>query len=242
VNDDELARSLVKKKARKATPGDWPKFINIPRNWLHQAITYMDSGELIIRLIIEVAEIVALYVLFKSVLPESNPFALLGISAIVAHTWNWVTNGLFWVVVIQTFPGLRNPGLDKTVEYINAMAQRLKRADCISGMAIYGSVSRGAWHDRSDIDMRILRRPGFVSLCQAALLTMGERFRAFLAAQPMDLYLADDADFLASMRADEIPLLLIKRDERLDKLYPGNSEISLQMMHLQPSINRRSDA
>jgi predicted nucleotidyltransferase len=128
------------------------------------------------------------------------------------------------------------------VDYINAMAGRLKKSDSISGMAIYGSVSRGAWHDRSDIDMRILRRPGIRSLYRAALLTMSERFRAFLAAQPMDLYLADDTDFLASLRSDEIPLLLIKRDERLDKIYPDKSEISLHSMHLLPNKTLRVES
>ena len=35
----------------------------------------------------------------------------------------------------------------------------------------------------------------------------------------MDLYLADDVDFLKKMRADEMPVIMLCRDERLEKLY-----------------------
>ena len=230
--DEELTRLLAKKNARKATPGGLPKFINIPRNWLHQALTYMDTGELVFRIIIETIEILMLYLFINAVL-DLPYYASLGVSIIIVHTWNWVTNCLFWVVIIQTFPNLRNPGADRSVDYLNRMARRLKKYNCISGMAVYGSISRNAWHDRSDIDMRILRRPGMSSLVQAALLIMGERFRAFLNSQPLDLYLADDIDFLASLRSDEIPLFLIKRDERLDMQYPVTKELLLKLTHLQ---------
>ncbi len=116
--------------------------------------------------------------------------------------------------------------------YLNAMAQRLKRSGSVSGLAVYGSVSRAMWHDRSDIDIRMLRRPGFLNLVASSLLTMQERFIAFLYRQPMDLYLADDTDFLARMRADEEPFLLIKRDDRLDEFYPGNPEREISVEHL----------
>lgn len=231
-DDEELARQLAKKEARKAKVGGRPKLINIPRNWLHQAITYMDSGELLFRVAIEAFEMVAIYCLIRWVAPDMSVAASLILGGVFVHTWNWITNGLFWVVIIQTFPRLENPGASRTVKFIGEMTERLKRSGHISGLAVYGSISRGAWHQRSDIDMRILRRRGFLSLIQAALLTMRERFYALLAGQPMDVYLADDTDFLTKLRSDEVPLLLIKRDERLERLYPGNVEVELTLERL----------
>lgn len=231
-NDEELARQLAKKEARKAKVGGRPKLINIPRNWLHQAITYMDAGELWFRLAIETIELATVFYLMRWVVPDMSIVAALLLAGVIVHTWNWVTNGLFWVVIIQTFPQLENPGAISTVKFIGEMTARLRKYDCISGVAVYGSVSRGAWHVRSDIDMRILRRPGFVALIQAAILTMRERFYALLAGQPMDVYLADDTDFLTKLRPDEIPLLLLKRDERLERLYPNNTQTTLTMENL----------
>jgi hypothetical protein len=66
---------------------------------------------------------------------------------------------------------------------------------------------------------------------------MRERFQAFLSKQPMDLFLADDIDFLKKMRSDEIPLLTLCRDERLKSLYPYCREKSV---HLKDLLGRDS--
>lgn len=232
VHNKQHKDSLLRKQARKATKGGHPKLINLPRNWAHQALSYMDLGELTIRLFVEVSEIVLVWWLLDNLLLGLNNIILISIAFIMVHTWNWVTNGLFWAVIIFTFPGLRNPGPMKTVTYLNHMRHRLASSDCITGIALYGSLTRKAWHDRSDIDIRFLRKPGAKSLLCAAALTMSERFRAFINKQPMDLFLADDVDFLKKMRSDEIPIFTICRDERLQILYPGCTEQEVQLTDL----------
>ena len=229
-----------KKAARKAQPGGRVKWRNVPRNWAHQAISYMDAGEVAFRLVIESIEVLVLGWVLYLLLPSLNIIVLGLLSLFVVHTWNWITNGLFWSVIIFTFPGLKNPGTHKTVEYLNKMRDRLGHSRCISGIAIYGSVTRQAWHDRSDIDIRLLRRAGSINLLCAGFETMEERFRALLALQPMDLYLADNIDFLMKMRSDEIPVLLLNRDERLSTLYPGNAERQLVFDDLR-SENKSSE-
>lgn len=223
---------LRKKAARKARPGGRPKWINIPRNWAHQALSYMDAGELSFRLVMQAAETSLVWLVLDALLPQASVYITAAVAIVLVHTWNWITNGLFWAVMLFTFPGLRNPGAAKTVEYLNAVRARMAATGCISGVAIYGSVTRAKWHDRSDIDIRLLRRKGLANLVCAALMTMRERWRALLAGQPMDLYLADDIDFLNKMRSDEIPLLLLARDERLRSMYPGNEERILTMADL----------
>jgi hypothetical protein len=61
---------------------------------------------------------------------------------------------------------------------------------------------------------------------------MRERFQAFLSKQPMDLFLADDVDFLKKMRSDEIPLLTLCRDDRLKSLYPDCREKKVHLTDL----------
>lgn len=223
---------IARKNARKARLGERPRWINFPRNWLHQAVSYMDAGELLFRLVIELTEIMAVWALLAIIAPGLNCYLVGSLAFVIIHTWNWVTNGLFWSVFIFTFPGLKNPGAQKTVVYLNAMRDRLSCSKCISGIAIYGSVTRQAWHDRSDIDIRFLRHKGVWNLIRAGLQTMAERFRAFLARQPMDLYLADDVDFLMKMRSDEVPLLTLCRDDRLQSLYIGCHERTVELSDL----------
>jgi predicted nucleotidyltransferase len=109
------------------------------------------------------------------------------------------------------------------------MANRLKSDRSISGLSLYGSMSRKQWHDRSDIDMRLLRCSGILNLIFAGFVMMRERLIAFVYRQPLDIFLADDIAFLSKMRSDERPLFLIKRDPRLEKKYPDNGERKLDM-------------
>lgn len=204
--------SSIKAK-RKAILGDFPKLLNLPRNWIHQGLTYMDVGELVSRIVIEYLCIVLCITFFERL---TN---YIFIAFIFVHTCNWIFNGLFWSVILFTFPSMHNQGAEKTVEYLNNMRRRIELCDSISGVLIYGSISRRAWHDRSDVDIRFLRKQGLVNLFFAVFVTMRERFIAFICKQPIDLYLADDVYFLKKMRADEFPLFLICRDTRLNNYY-----------------------
>lgn len=232
MNDDvDLQEQLKKKAARKAKPGGFPKLINLPRNWLHQALTYMDVGEMYSKIIIEAIEVFLVFILLDDYV--DNIYMNVILSFFIVHTWNWVTNGLFWAVIIFTFPQLRNPGADKTVIYLNNMKQRLQGSSSIAGLTLYGSITRNAWHDRSDIDLRIIRNKGFSNLIKSVYITMRERFIAFLYMQPMDLYLADSVDFLGKLRSDEVPVILIKRSDELETIYPGNPEIDIKLAHFE---------
>lgn len=229
--NEELQEQLKKKAARKAKPGGLPKLINIPRNWLHQALTYMDTGEMYSKIIIEFIELLAVMWALNGVI--DNIYLNIIISGFIVHTWNWVTNGLFWAVIIFTFPGLKNPGAEKTIIYLNNMKRRLQKSSSVAGLTFYGSITRNAWHDRSDIDLRIVRNSGFINLVKTVYITMRERFIAFLYMQPMDLYLADSVEFLKKLRADEVPVILIKRGEDLENMYPGNPEQDITAQHFE---------
>ena len=152
------------------------------------------------------------------------------ISFIVIHTLNWVFNGNWWACVLFALPNLKNPGDESTCQYLNTMAKRVRKNSSVSGILIFGSASRHAWHDRSDIDLRLIRQPGLKNALAANFITMRERFLAFLAGQPIDMYLGDDVEFFKKMRKDEQPLFLIKRDKSLDMAYPNIKESRLKTL------------
>jgi len=226
------ADELRRKAARKALPGGRVRWINLPRNWAHQALSYMDAGELSFRVVVQVMETALVWLALELLLPWTAPGMTVLLALVLVHTWNWITNGLFWSVLLFSFPNLKNPGAQKTVDYLNDMSSRLSASRCISGIAVYGSVSRSKWHDRSDIEIRLLRRAGLGNLVCAGIRTMHERWLALRSRQPMDLYLADDVDFLNKMRVDEIPMLLLARDARLAAMYPQSQEMVLSIKDL----------
>ncbi|MDG1773428.1 MAG: hypothetical protein P8H32_08355 [Oceanicoccus sp.] len=218
--EEEIKKSEAKKKARKAKPGGLPKLINIPRNWAHQAISYLDRGELYFRIISQVLETALVYYLLAWLLALDS-WIIFAIAFVIVHTLNWIFNSTFWAIIIFTFPWLRNPGEKATCDFLNDMAVRLRKSESIVGMAMYGSVTRKVWHDRSDLDMRIVRKPGLKYWLPANLIMLRERIIATMAIQPMDMFLADGVKFLGLLRADEPPVFMILRDEALSKAYPG---------------------
>ena len=217
----ELQKLLEKKRNRKAVPNGRPKLNNIPRSWLHQGFTYLDNTQRTFRMLSETTTSVLLVYLLHSILDLSlERYPLWLLSALITHTLFWIFDSNWWANMMFTFPSLRNPGEQATVDYLDFMSRRIKRNKSITGMLLYGSISRGQWHDRSDLDMRFLRRPGFLNGLASVLILYRERLIALLTKQPLDIYIADDVDFLLKMRKDESPVALKKEDKRLDELYP----------------------
>jgi predicted nucleotidyltransferase len=221
--------STKKEKAKFGGPILWNKIV---RNWLHQGISYMDRGELTLRLIFESLIVIFLFFILNLFLRSPSALPFIGVSSLlIAHTINWIINCNFWALLIFAIPNLENRGETKTCNYLNKIALRLARFQSIGGVLIYGSVSRGKWHGKSDIDMRILRRPGLLNLCQSYILITKERIIAAVSMQPIDMFLADSIKFLKKMRSDEIPVFLLKRDDRLEKEYPDNHEILIERLY-----------
>ena len=201
--------------------------LNLLRNWLHQALSYMDEGELIFRIFVEIFEIIIIYWWLIEPIFDMPTYLQVAFSFFFVHTINWIVNGNFWALCLFAFPFMKNTGEKAAVRYLSDMASRLKQAKCIGGLIVYGSAARGEWHNKSDLDIRIVRRKGFSNLICANLVVMRERFIAFIRKQPSDLFLADDIDFLKKMRVDEMPIFLIKRMPSLNDNYPGNDEINI---------------
>lgn len=204
-------------KKDKAVVGGRVKLIVLFRNWLHQGFTYLDKTEMFYRIIWELIPFSVLcYLLnYLSISLWLNIF----ISLAFAHTLNWLFNDNLWTCIQFTLPNLLNPGNDKTIKYLNNMQMRMHNCDAVAGCMIYGSLSRGVWKDKSDLDIRILRKAGVINGFKAYWACWIERLIAVKERQPLDIYVADGIDFLKKMRVDEFPIFLKGDDLRLTETY-----------------------
>lgn len=227
--DMSIEELLAKKRKRKAAKDGSFCWITIVSNYLHQSFFYLDRTERAMRVFWEVVPVGFLCWLLTRVLAPVNAWLLLGVSVGCVHTLNWIFNNNFWNCLNCAFPSFRNRGTQNTLNYLNRARARLSKARSITGIMFLGSLSRFEWHDRSDIDMRILRRPGFWNGIVASLLTSRERVLAVFARQPLDLYLADTPEFLKHHRVDERPIFTLRRDERLSEAdFPGGEVQNLK--------------
>jgi predicted nucleotidyltransferase len=222
---------LARKADRKAWIGGRARWWNLPRGWAHQGFFYLDRTQRIGRVVFEIVPTAILAGLIgaSAGIPPSHVW-LWCISLFLAHTLNWVLNGNWWAGMLFAFPSLRNRGDRATCAYLNQMAHRLRRDRSISGAMIFGSIARGQWHERSDLDVRLLRRPGVWNGTMGVLILLRERWIALWSRQPLDIYLVDGIPFLKRMRADEPPVFLKKDDPRLELAYPEGKETRIEVL------------
>lgn len=72
TENTELHKRLEKKNKRKARPGGWPRFRNIPRSWLHQGFTYRDRTQRLYRMVFETTIFFAFPLGFKLILHQKG--------------------------------------------------------------------------------------------------------------------------------------------------------------------------
>jgi predicted nucleotidyltransferase len=221
----------AKQLGHKAVAGGKVQWWNLLRGWAHQSFFYLDRTQRLSRVVLEIVPTMMLAWLSGALLgiPLSSVRLWCG-SLLAIHTLNWVCNGNWWAGLLFAVPHLRNRGEQATCDYLNEMADRLRRDQSISGVLIFGSVARRQWHQRSDLDVRLLRRWGPLPALGGVLVLLRERWIALRAHQPLDIYLADGIAFLKRMRPDEPPVFLKKDDLRLDLAYPGGEETRIQKL------------
>ncbi len=219
-------------KPRKATPGGRAKLSGLITSFLHQGFFYLDTTERLARMVLEIVPTILLMWGFSFLFDHSwSNLYLWCLAVVLVHALNWIFNSNWCAAVIFAFPSLRNPGEQATCRYLNAMGERLQNSRSISSVIVFGSVARGQWHDRSDLDLRLFRRRGLVNAVCAVAILLRERIIAVFLRQPLDIYLADGVEFLMKMRKDEPPVFLTKNDRRLDEAYPDGKVTRLERLH-----------
>lgn len=180
------------------------KIFIILSNWTFQGMLYADKTERLFRLSLDVLISVILYGIFFNFI--SNSYLALILSIIVAHTINWIFNGQLFV--LGRYIGIKPNKQNEFCKYIKDLRNRVEREKSIQFVAVYGSLSRNKLSDHSDLDVRIIRKKGFLNGLRACLFGFLERTRALFNKFPLDLYVLDNKNHLSKIRKDEGAIVL----------------------------------
>lgn len=184
--------------------GSYPIYIKAPTlilsSWLFQGILYMDRTEKVFKL--------SLDALFTGML------MLFGVnvvtSIIISHTLNWVLNGHIFVV-FKNLKLIKTPH-GKVDAYIGRLRRKVENEPSIIWAGVYGSLVRGEFKETSDLDVRLIRKPGFINGVRACIFVMRERAWATFHKFPLDIYVGDSFMFLENMSKEESPIILMSGD------------------------------
>jgi thymidylate kinase len=208
----------VAKKAQRSM------LVAVMLHWTFQSMFFMDRTERWFKIGMDALLTLAGTLVLQFVIPWPAAFLL---AFLTAHTINFFFNG-------QLFALLKNYGyVEHTYlefrDYAQGLASRAMAEPSIQYVALYGSLSRDAWTATSDLDGRILRRPGWINGVRSCWFLMGERTRAMNAGFPLDMYVIDRETTITDR---------LREDEKLVRLEPGSGTepVRFSNMSLQPRI------
>jgi len=187
--------------------GKYRAFRNIPVGWLLQAIHSTDLSERLFRILFEILMLLVVwYSLFQGM--KYSILYAFGIS----HTVCWLLTGNFWVYMLDSFLLVKNPGIENLIEFLKKSKRAFAVLDCCDAILVYGSMCRGMFHIRSDLDLRIVRRSDSKRGVVALLIGLFFRIYSFFKIIPVDLEVVDSMAFLHhQMRDDEVPIVVYHR-------------------------------
>jgi len=194
--------------------GKYRAFRNIPIGWVLQAIHSTDKSEKRFRIWIEsLFFILLLLLIYNSKFLKSFPVIIL-FSFFITHSLSWLFTGNFWVYMLDSFKWVKNPGIDVIINFLVLTKKLFSSGQYCDSILIYGSMCRRQFHNRSVLDLRIVRRTdswlGFLALPIGMFL----RFYSFFIFLPVDLQVVDSMNFLSrQMRADEKPIVVYASPE-----------------------------
>jgi predicted nucleotidyltransferase len=172
----------------------------------------MDRTEKILKLSLTLFPAILMFFLFNYYYPMT--FSIV-ISFIIAHTLNWIFNGHLFGLVRNFGIVYNEPQI--IIDYANEIKIRVSKEKSIDCVAVYGSLSRDEIKPTSDLDVRIIRKPGITNGLRACMFGLIERSRALFDKFPIDLFVVDSTEHLKKMRDDEKPQILYDPNGTLKK-------------------------
>lgn len=181
-------------------------------SWVFQGLLYMDRTDKMFKVLLEIIILAPLFFLIQI---QLNPLLSLIIAFTLTHTLNWLFNSQ--VPVALRNAGLLSVGTLAINEYSVKLKKRISSNNSILGAAVFGSLSRGELNKNSDLDIRIIRKRGFVNAIRACSYTLYERSRALVFIFPLDIYLLDGISDLKKL--NEPPIIIHDPQDILRNYY-----------------------
>ncbi|MDD2336056.1 MAG: hypothetical protein PHD01_05735 [Geobacteraceae bacterium] len=214
--------------------GKYRAFRNLPIGWLTHANHSRDKTERLFHWGLEALLFLSLS-LGIAVINSVSLFSWQVIlSAFIAtHTLWWLINGNLHVYLLDSFKCFNNAGIYKVVDYITWVTTLLTKTGAVDAVLIYGSFCRSQFHGRSDLDLRIIRRPHARNTLKLFYLAIFARIASLFSKIPTDLQVVDSYSFLQKqMRKDELPVVAYCREG----FKIGRTGISFKLIAEDPSL------
>jgi len=205
----------IKKKIRDNRFLNWLLLLS---NWLFQGIPNADKTEKAYKTLFTLFFWGILFWIFYS----SGNIAIekvLIISFLIAHTFNWLVNGNISIILIHRLLLVKLSKQDLFL-YIEKLQQKTVSKNWILYAASFGSICRGDLKDSSDIDISIVRKPGFKNALKSIWFALKEKKAADFNGIPLEIYISDTPEnSIHRFAAEQNPVVIYDPYNAIDNYY-----------------------
>jgi predicted nucleotidyltransferase len=189
--------------------------VMLASNWFFQGVFGCTWSERLFRLTLEAIIAFPTFTLFSIWI---NLYISAMLSIILAHSLNWVFNGNLSALILQHNIWVSRNGVSDVAHksrYLDMLKRKsLEMPDVVLAIATFGSLSRGEFTESSDLDVIIIRKPGFVNWVKSNFFALSLRSIAFIRKVPLDLHVLDNVDQMEGrIRPDENAVLIYDPSE-----------------------------
>ncbi|MCH7964119.1 MAG: hypothetical protein IH852_09295 [Bacteroidetes bacterium] len=175
-----------KDKLRQNTYLRW---ILLFSNWLIQGILHADKTEKIYKLLFTIISWCGFFILFQNTFNYSIIWSIF-FGFLLGHTLNWIVNGNFYNLLVHRLYLSKLTKKDLFL-YLHNLSNRLNGKSFILYCASFGSICNGNLKDSSDLDVSLVRKPGFKNGLKSIIILVQERKLADLKGIPLEMFLSD---------------------------------------------------
>ena len=178
-------------------------------SWVLQAVHVLDKRERIFRIFLELLFLFPTIVIYALIDIDSIIYAI--VYFILVHTLFYLFNSSWLVGYREVNKKFKGKGIQSIIDFSNYVKEDIKYCDN-NAVLLYGSLPRKKYHNRSDLDIRIIRS----SNNNVKLFFKAIKYRAvgiWKYKIPVDLKVVDSMDYLKKeMRDDEHPIVISEKD------------------------------
>lgn len=178
-------------------------------SWLLHGVHVLDKTEKSLRIVFELIFIFipSIVLLLNGVDSIWSYLLLFGL----VHTVFWLFASHWLVGYREVDKGFKGKGIQSIIDYLEYVKLQLMSQKTVVAIAVYGSLSRNKYHDRSDLDLRVLQEKP-ISLKLFFIITKLRFIGIWKYKIPLDLKLVDSIEYLKNeMRIDEKPIMIFKK-------------------------------
>lgn len=213
--DLELNTGWYSYVANSRLPTGLQKVLLLTAHWLFQSVLYMSRSERLLRLLSGAAVFGGVFI---TLVGPAGIFLAAIVAAFLAHSTNFVLDAHIPAVLKHIDLEV---GEDRIREYAKGIRTRASRKPYLQGAIVVGSLARGEGTPSSDLDIRIIPQPGQGNALRASAFTYAERTRALRHMFPLDIYVSEGVESLASLRESRTPVILCDNNGTLSGMFPG---------------------